>query len=70
MWSPPLGQEQRLPPHFVRRYSFRGPGPASRIPHDDVTPEKVEILRRAEASGVSRVVLDVTSKPAGMIEWE
>jgi GMP synthase (glutamine-hydrolysing) len=44
-----LGQELGLPPHFVGRHPFPGPGLAIRIPHDDVTPEKLDILRKADA---------------------
>ena len=44
-----LGQELGLPAHFVGRHPFPGPGLAIRIPHDDVTPEKLDILRKADA---------------------
>jgi GMP synthase (glutamine-hydrolysing) len=44
-----LGQELGLPAHFVGRHPFPGPGLAIRIPHDDVTEEKLDILRKADA---------------------
>jgi GMP synthase (glutamine-hydrolysing) len=44
-----LGRELGLPPHFVGRHPFPGPGLAIRIPHDDVTREKLDILRKADA---------------------
>ena len=44
-----LGQELGLPQHFVGRHPFPGPGLAIRIPHDDVTLEKLDILRKADA---------------------
>ena len=44
-----LGQELGLPRHFVGRHPFPGPGLAIRIPHDGVTREKLDILRKADA---------------------
>jgi GMP synthase (glutamine-hydrolysing) len=43
-----LGQELGLPPHFVGRHPFPGPGLAIRIP-GEVTKEKCGILRKADA---------------------
>jgi GMP synthase (glutamine-hydrolysing) len=42
-----LGRELGLPPHFVGRHPFPGPGLAIRIP-GEITPEKLEILRKAD----------------------
>ncbi len=42
-----LGQELGLPPAFVGRHPFPGPGLAIRIP-GDITQEKLEILRAAD----------------------
>ncbi len=42
-----LGKELGLPPEFVERHPFPGPGLAIRIP-GDITPEKLEILRHAD----------------------
>src|SRR5476651_2057742 len=42
-----LGRELGLPPSFVGRHPFPGPGLAIRIP-GDITPEKLEILRQAD----------------------
>jgi GMP synthase (glutamine-hydrolysing) len=44
-----LGRELGLPEHFVGRHPFPGPGLAIRIPHDDITREKLDILRKADA---------------------
>ena len=43
-----LGQELGLPPAFVGRHPFPGPGLAIRIP-GEVTKERCDILRRADA---------------------
>ncbi|MDE3175673.1 MAG: glutamine-hydrolyzing GMP synthase, partial [Pseudomonadota bacterium] len=43
-----LGRELGLPPAFVGRHPFPGPGLAIRIP-GAITPEKLEILRKADA---------------------
>ncbi len=43
-----LGRELGLPDHFVGRHPFPGPGLAIRLP-GDITAEKIEILRRADA---------------------
>jgi GMP synthase (glutamine-hydrolysing) len=42
-----LGRELGLPPAFVGRHPFPGPGLAIRIP-GDITREKLEILRKAD----------------------
>jgi GMP synthase (glutamine-hydrolysing) len=42
-----LGRELGLPPSFVGRHPFPGPGLAIRIP-GDITKEKLEILRKAD----------------------
>jgi GMP synthase (glutamine-hydrolysing) len=43
-----LGRELGLPPAFVGRHPFPGPGLAIRIP-GEVTPEKVATLQKADA---------------------
>ena len=43
-----LGVELGLPPAFVGRHPFPGPGLAIRIP-GEITPEKVDILQQADA---------------------
>lgn len=44
-----LGRELGLPDVFVGRHPFPGPGLAIRIPDDDITEEKLETLRKADA---------------------
>ena len=42
-----LGRELGLPPAFIGRHPFPGPGLAIRVP-GEITPEKLEILRKAD----------------------
>jgi GMP synthase (glutamine-hydrolysing) len=60
-----LGHELGLPPAFVNRHPFPGPGLAIRVP-GEVTEEKLAILRRADA-----IYLDEISR-AGLYDtiWQ
>jgi GMP synthase (glutamine-hydrolysing) len=60
-----LGRELGLPPSFVGRHPFPGPGLAIRLP-GEITPEKLDILRKAD-----RVYLDEIRK-AGLYDeiWQ
>ena len=49
-----LGRELRLPPAFVGRHPFPGPGLAIRCP-GEITPEKLEILRNADAVYIDQI---------------
>ena len=44
-----LGKELGLPDEMVGRHPFPGPGLAIRIPGQDITREKLDILRKADA---------------------
>lgn len=43
-----LGRELGLPDEMVGRHPFPGPGLAIRIPGQEITQEKLEILRKAD----------------------
>ena len=49
-----LGRELGLPDAFVGRHPFPGPGLAIRCP-GDITPEKLEILRKADAVYIDEI---------------
>ncbi len=49
-----LGQELRLPAHFIGRHPFPGPGLAIRLP-GGVTREKLEILQKADAIYIDEI---------------
>ncbi|MEM7547299.1 MAG: glutamine-hydrolyzing GMP synthase [Pseudomonadota bacterium] len=49
-----LGRELGLPPSFVGRHPFPGPGLAIRCP-GEITREKIEILRRADAVYIDQI---------------
>ena len=49
-----LGRELGLPPDFIARHPFPGPGLAIRCP-GEITPEKLEILRRADAVYIDQI---------------
>jgi GMP synthase (glutamine-hydrolysing) len=49
-----LGRELGLPPAFVNRHPFPGPGLAIRIP-GDITEEKLAILRKADAIYIEEI---------------
>ena len=51
-----LGRELGLPESFVGRHPFPGPGLAIRIP-GTITPEKLDILRKADAIFLSEIRL-------------
>ncbi len=49
-----LGRELGLPEPFIRRHPFPGPGLAIRCP-GEITPEKLDILRRADAVYIDQI---------------
>ena len=49
-----LGRELGLPEPFIRRHPFPGPGLAIRCP-GEITPEKLEILRQADAVYIDQI---------------
>jgi GMP synthase (glutamine-hydrolysing) len=49
-----LGRELGLPEQFIRRHPFPGPGLAIRCP-GEITTEKLEILRRADAVYIDQI---------------
>jgi GMP synthase (glutamine-hydrolysing) len=49
-----LGRELGLPDSFIGRHPFPGPGLAIRCP-GEITPEKLEILRRADAVYIDQI---------------
>ncbi|HQU69350.1 MAG TPA: glutamine-hydrolyzing GMP synthase [Albidovulum sp.] len=49
-----LGRELGLPEQFIRRHPFPGPGLAIRCP-GEITGEKLEILRRADAVYIDQI---------------
>ncbi|WP_343115603.1 glutamine-hydrolyzing GMP synthase [Ostreiculturibacter nitratireducens] len=49
-----LGRELGLPPKFIGRHPFPGPGLAIRCP-GEITREKLEILRRADAVYIDQI---------------
>ena len=49
-----LGRELGLPPSFIGRHPFPGPGLAIRLP-GEVTPERLAILRRADAVFIDQI---------------
>jgi GMP synthase (glutamine-hydrolysing) len=49
-----LGRELGLPPAFIGRHPFPGPGLAIRCP-GEITPEKLDILRKADAVYIDQI---------------
>ena len=49
-----LGRELGLPPSFIGRHPFPGPGLAIRCP-GEITPEKLHILRQADAVYIDQI---------------